>query len=155
MNNSPDLRQILKAWPYDPEHDARIVRGDDGRELLQVRTPLGIEQYEMDGRPDGLRPLEFWYEDGSRSGEDNLHIVFDWERRVATVSMASAMTAAARFTKDSRASERSPTEPVSRQAASFRVMVASAVATDSQAKRVSGALRDIRRACTTTPAPSG
>ena len=56
MNDSPDLRKILKAWPYDPEHDARIVHGDDGRDLLQVRTPLGIEQYEMDGRPDGLRP---------------------------------------------------------------------------------------------------
>ncbi|MGD0258484.1 MAG: UvrB/UvrC motif-containing protein [Verrucomicrobiota bacterium] len=56
MNDSPDLRKILKAWPYDPEQDARIVRGDDGRELLQVRTPLGLEQYEMDGRPDGLRP---------------------------------------------------------------------------------------------------
>ena len=55
MNNSPDLRRILKDWPYDPEHDARIVHGDEGRELLQVRTPLGIEQYEMDGRPDGLR----------------------------------------------------------------------------------------------------
>src|ERR1039457_4939390 len=53
MNGSPDLRRILKSWPYDPEHDARIVAGDDGRELLQVRTPLGIEQYEMDGRPDG------------------------------------------------------------------------------------------------------
>jgi hypothetical protein len=56
MNDSPDLRRVLKSWPYDPEHDARIVRGDDGRELLQVRTPLGIEQYEMDERPDGLRP---------------------------------------------------------------------------------------------------
>jgi hypothetical protein len=53
MNGSPDMRRILKSWPYDPEHDARIVNGDDGREVLQVRTPLGIEQYEMDGRPDG------------------------------------------------------------------------------------------------------
>jgi hypothetical protein len=56
MSDSADLRKVLKSWPYDPEHDARILRGDDGRELLQVRTPLGIEQYEMDGRPDGLRP---------------------------------------------------------------------------------------------------
>ena len=56
MNDSADLRRILKAWPYDPEHDARIVRGEDGREVLQVRTPVGLEQYEMDGRPDGLRP---------------------------------------------------------------------------------------------------
>jgi len=56
MNDSADLRGILNAWPYDPEHDARIVRGEDGREVLQVRTPLGLEQYEMDGRPDGVRP---------------------------------------------------------------------------------------------------
>jgi hypothetical protein len=56
MNDSADLRRMLKAWPYDPEHDARIVRGEDGREVLQVRTPVGLEQYEMDGRPDGLRP---------------------------------------------------------------------------------------------------
>ena len=56
MNDSADLRKILKSWPYDPEQDARIIRGDDGRDLLQVRTPLGIEQYEMDGRPDGARP---------------------------------------------------------------------------------------------------
>jgi hypothetical protein len=56
MNDSADLRRILKSWPYDPENDARIATGDDGREILQVRTPLGIEQYELDGRPDGVRP---------------------------------------------------------------------------------------------------
>jgi hypothetical protein len=56
MSDSVDLRKILKSWPYDPDNDARIIRGDDERELLQVRTPLGIEQYEMDGRPDGARP---------------------------------------------------------------------------------------------------
>ena len=66
MSDSIDLRPILRGWPYDPEHDARIIRGEDGRELLQVRTPLGIEQYEMEGRPDGARPhamesaLEFY-----------------------------------------------------------------------------------------------
>lgn len=56
MSDSVDLRRILKSWPYDPNNDLRIVRGGDGREILQVRTPLGIEQYEMDGRPDGARP---------------------------------------------------------------------------------------------------
>jgi len=56
MNDSADLRKILNSWPYDPEQEARIIRGEDDRELLQVRTPLGIEQFEMDGRPDGLRP---------------------------------------------------------------------------------------------------
>jgi hypothetical protein len=56
MSNSADLSDILKDWPYDPEKDARVIRGKDGRELLQVRTPLGIEQFEMEGRPDGRRP---------------------------------------------------------------------------------------------------
>jgi|SRR5947207_1751083 len=56
MSDSFDLRAVLKTWVYDPDNDARFSRGDDGRELLQVRTPLGIEQYETDGRPDGERP---------------------------------------------------------------------------------------------------
>jgi hypothetical protein len=56
MSDSVDLRRILNSWPYDPDEDARLVRGDDGRELLQVRTPLGLEQYETNGRPDGARP---------------------------------------------------------------------------------------------------
>lgn len=56
MSQSADLRSILKAWPYDPEADARVISGDDGRDILQVRTPLGIEQYEMEGRPDGATP---------------------------------------------------------------------------------------------------
>ena len=56
MNESVDLRRILKNWPYDPDNDARIVSGAKGQGVLQVRTPLGIEQYELDGRPDGVRP---------------------------------------------------------------------------------------------------
>ncbi len=56
MSDSIDLRKFLKAWPYDPESDARVIKGEDGRDILQVRTPLGIEQYEMEGRPDGERP---------------------------------------------------------------------------------------------------
>ena len=56
MSDSPDLRRLLTSWPYDPESDARVVQGDDGRNILQVRNPMGIEQYELDGRPDGLRP---------------------------------------------------------------------------------------------------
>jgi hypothetical protein len=56
MSESADLRKILEAWPYDPDEDARITKGDDGRGILQVRTVMGIEQYELDGRPDGIRP---------------------------------------------------------------------------------------------------
>jgi hypothetical protein len=56
MKHSADIRKILQSWPYDPEKDARLTQGEDGREILQVRTPVGIEQYELDGRPDGVRP---------------------------------------------------------------------------------------------------
>ena len=56
MNDSADIRKLLQSWPYDPENDARLTQGEDGREILQVRTPVGIEQYEVEGRPDGARP---------------------------------------------------------------------------------------------------
>ncbi len=49
--------------------------------------------------------------------------------------MASAITAPARLTTDSSASESRPTEPVNRQAKAFNRMVASAAAIDSQAQR--------------------
>lgn len=56
MNDSVDIRGLLESWPYDADENVRLVRGEDGREVLQVRLPLGLEQYEMEGRPDGLRP---------------------------------------------------------------------------------------------------
>jgi len=51
-----DISEILREWPYDPQRNVRRVVAPDGSEKLQVRLPLGIEQYELDGRPDGLRP---------------------------------------------------------------------------------------------------
>lgn len=53
-----DLAEVLQDWPYDPDDSIRIVRCDDGREVLQVRQPMGLEQYELDGRPDGQHPHE-------------------------------------------------------------------------------------------------
>jgi len=51
-----NLNDILDEWPYDPTECVRKVTVSDGREVMQVRTPLGIEQYELTGRPDGTRP---------------------------------------------------------------------------------------------------
>jgi len=56
---SGDITELLNEWPYDPEDNSRIITASDGRSVLQVRQPLGIEQYELDGRPDGDRPLGF------------------------------------------------------------------------------------------------
>ena len=67
MSESVDIRNLLRSWPYDPDDDTRFVRGRDGRDLMQVRTPLGVEQYELEGRPDGHRPhdsesaLDYFY----------------------------------------------------------------------------------------------
>ena len=47
------------------------------------------------------------------------------------------VTAATRFTTDSAASERRPTDPVSRQATVFMTMVTTAAAMESQANRAS------------------
>ena len=78
----PDITELLEEWPYDSEQSMRIIAAQDGRTVLQVRLPLGIEQYELDGRPDGARPggketvtqeiqdrlTEFVAESGSSSG---------------------------------------------------------------------------------------
>ncbi len=53
---SKDLSHILEEWEYDSEKSIRVITADDGRQVLQVRLPLGIEQYELDGRPDGVKP---------------------------------------------------------------------------------------------------
>lgn len=52
-----DISDVLKDWEFDPENSVRIIAGEDGREIMQVRLPLGLEQYELDGRPDGTRPF--------------------------------------------------------------------------------------------------
>ncbi len=54
-----DLTDLLNNWPYDPNNYLREIIGADGRKKLQVRFPMGIEQYELDGRPDGHRPMGF------------------------------------------------------------------------------------------------
>lgn len=52
------LDAILRDFPYEPGRlNARLVRGDDGREVIQIRVELGILQMECVGRPDGLPSL--------------------------------------------------------------------------------------------------
>ncbi len=54
---SQDLSKILKSWRFDPDEvTVRIIKGDDGREKVQLRVDLGVLQMEIEGRPDGARP---------------------------------------------------------------------------------------------------
>jgi len=66
-----DLTPILEAWEYDESNTVRRMRAADGHEIIQVRLPLGIEQYEVSGRPDGKRPMdeESWLHHYSRKAE--------------------------------------------------------------------------------------
>jgi hypothetical protein len=52
---------------------------------LAIPNPV-VQRSEFRVNGSGLEPLEFWYEDGSRKGDGNVHIVFDWQRKVATTS---------------------------------------------------------------------
>lgn len=54
-----DLSDLLESWEYDPDENIRIITTNDGTRKLQVRIPLGIEQYELSGRPDGIKPHDF------------------------------------------------------------------------------------------------
>lgn len=57
---SKDITRILEGWDFDPNDVlVRVVKGDDGREKLQLRIDMGLMQMEMDGRPDGCRPEGF------------------------------------------------------------------------------------------------
>lgn len=57
---SRDISDILNGWDFDSlDLNVRIVRGDDGRDKIQMRIDLGLLQMELDGRPDGKRPDDF------------------------------------------------------------------------------------------------
>ena len=48
------LDQLLREFPYEGGRvNARLVRLDEEREVLQIRVELGILQMESIGRPDG------------------------------------------------------------------------------------------------------
>ncbi len=73
---SHDISEILHRWEYHPDDLlVRVIEGDDGRQLLQIRLDLGLLQLECDGRPDGQRPegFESWldfYEHQQRRYEE-------------------------------------------------------------------------------------
>ncbi len=57
MKSDRNLDQMLRDWSFDPQNlSVRLVKGEDGRDVIQMRIDLGILQMETKGRPDGLRP---------------------------------------------------------------------------------------------------
>lgn len=57
MGSFKGLDAILRDWEFDPHSLAvRLVKGDDGRDVIQMRVDLGVLQMETNGRPDGQTP---------------------------------------------------------------------------------------------------
>lgn len=64
-----DLHSITANWPEGRGGTfARVINGQDGRSVVQLRIELGVLQMFPDGRPDGGR---------YRSAEDALHYAQD------------------------------------------------------------------------------
>jgi hypothetical protein len=60
MSSYKGLDGILQNWEFDPHSlSVRLVKGDDGRDVIQMRVDLGVLQMETQGRPDGLTPNGF------------------------------------------------------------------------------------------------
>lgn len=54
MKRSMHLDEILSKWAFDPSNlNVRLVKGKDGRDVIQMRVDLGVLQLETTGRPDG------------------------------------------------------------------------------------------------------
>jgi hypothetical protein len=54
---SEHIDGALRGWDYRPGSvQARLVRGENGRQVLQMRVDLGVLQLAVEGRPDGARP---------------------------------------------------------------------------------------------------
>ncbi|MEM6329995.1 MAG: UvrB/UvrC motif-containing protein [Planctomycetota bacterium] len=99
------LDRYLKDWPYEfGEVTARLVEGEDGREVIQLRIDMGILQMEVTGRPDGWEPEGFdtYYDllrsvsfdedeafelDGDRCMEVDREFVQFYHRRIAWLSL--------------------------------------------------------------------
>ncbi len=53
-----DISHILDQWDYSPgQVVVRKFKAKDGTEKIQLRVDLGILQMNLEGRPDGKRPL--------------------------------------------------------------------------------------------------
>lgn len=60
MDSNKHFDSLLRSWEFDPNALAvRLVKGQDGRDVIQMRVDLGILQLETQGRPDATTPGGF------------------------------------------------------------------------------------------------
>lgn len=57
---SKDLGPLLDGWDFVPgQVTVRQVIGEDGLPKVQLRLDMGLLQMELEGRPDGTRPMGY------------------------------------------------------------------------------------------------
>lgn len=60
MSDGENIDHVLDQWPYDPDAvSVRLVKGDNDRDVIQMRIDMGLLQMETTGRPDGSTPHGF------------------------------------------------------------------------------------------------
>ncbi len=76
MSQHFDIDDILREWPFEPgKVIARLIRADDGHEVLQMRIEMGLLQMETRNRPDGKMPggsetyLDYLIQQGFRTSD--------------------------------------------------------------------------------------
>lgn len=70
---------------YDAEDQRYVFESETRlRGILRFARPNpAVERTVFELDEGSIRPLEFDYTDGSRTGEDNVHILFDWDSGIA------------------------------------------------------------------------
>ena len=54
MKRTMHLDDLIKDWEFNPHTlNVRMVKGADGRDVIQMRVDMGLLQLETTGRPDG------------------------------------------------------------------------------------------------------
>ena len=54
MKRQMHLDDLLSKWEFNPSIlNVRLIKGKDGRDVIQMRVDMGILQLETTGRPDG------------------------------------------------------------------------------------------------------
>lgn len=60
MKRQIHLDDLLQKWAFDPATlNVRLVKGKDGRDVIQMRVDMGVLQMETTGRPDGSQFEEY------------------------------------------------------------------------------------------------
>jgi Lon protease-like protein len=79
---------------YDAEREMYVFNSSTrARGILRLIAPGPVTEKSHFVYRDGeIVPLDFWLDDGTRRGQENIHIAFDWDKGVALAMRADGET---------------------------------------------------------------